>query len=93
MAKMLCLRAAAMGLSAGLVISSATFAQGVPAELPPSSYSGDQYVDSQGCIFVRVGYGAATEWVPRVGRDRPADLRYGTDNQCWPKRRAGLDVQ
>ena len=70
MTKTLWLRAAVWGLSAGLAIGSASSAQGIPAELPPSSYSGDQYVDSRGCVFVRVGFGTATEWVPRVGRDR-----------------------
>ncbi len=45
---------------------------GGPANAPPSGFTGQQFVDNRGCVFLKAGYGGQSAWVPRVGRDRKA---------------------
>lgn len=45
-------------------------AQSGPQELPPASFTGDQYVDRDGCVYIRADVNSATRWVPRVTSDR-----------------------
>lgn len=55
----------ATGVSAQLSSKTAQ-----PAEFPPASYQGRQYVDSRGCIFIRAGVDGNVTWIPRVNRAR-----------------------
>jgi hypothetical protein len=55
----------------GVSLGGAAVAQGgVPAEQPPGSFRGEQYIDSRGCVFLRTGTAAQTNWVPRVNGAR-----------------------
>ena len=41
-----------------------------PVNLPPAGFTGIQFVDNSGCVFVRAGVDGDTQWVPRVTRSR-----------------------
>jgi len=41
-----------------------------PANLPPASFDGLQYVDNDGCAFIRAGSGDVVSWAPRLNPDR-----------------------
>ncbi|MEA5163279.1 SPOR domain-containing protein [Cereibacter johrii] len=64
------IRAVSAAICALVAGAGAVSAQDGPAETPPSDFVAPQYVDSEGCVFLRAGVEGAVSWVPRVTRDR-----------------------
>ncbi len=55
-------------LTATLAGADSLLRLGGPANLPPSGFGGQQFVDNRGCLFLRAGFGTTINWVPRVDR-------------------------
>ncbi|WP_068119102.1 SPOR domain-containing protein [Tropicimonas marinistellae] len=60
----------ATAIAAEIAPANAAGGAGGPAELPPEGFDAPQYVDSEGCVFVRAELDGAVNWVPRMTRDR-----------------------
>lgn len=61
---------AAMAAATGAADAQSLRNADEPAEFPPDSFTGRQYVDSRGCVYIRAGFDGAVTWVPRVDRGR-----------------------
>ena len=59
-----------VAIVAATVAGTASLAQiGGPSNLPPTSFKGQQFVDSRGCLYLRAGFGGAVNWVARLDRN------------------------
>ena len=54
----------------GLGLANAGMAQDLPAEFPPADFVETQYIDSEGCAFIRAGISGVVNWIPRMNRQR-----------------------
>lgn len=67
---MRCFRATALAALTIMALSATAQASNAPAEPPPEGFAGRQFVDSQGCVFVRVEVDGRVGWAARLKGDR-----------------------
>lgn len=72
MMKNLALCATFMTYFAGFAQPASAQQTAIPTNFPPADYTGRQFVDNAGCVFVRAGFDGHVTWVPRVTRQRQA---------------------
>ena len=65
----------ALAVSATVLTATLAEAQGVrqlggPRNLPPAGFTGQQFADNDGCVYLRAGFGGQTTWVPRISANR-----------------------
>ena len=53
-----------------MAVTAHAQSNGIPAEFPPAGFDGNQFVDSEGCAFIKAGISGVVTWVPRVDRAR-----------------------
>lgn len=68
--RVLAIAVIAASVGVGFVQAQSSGRNAVPAEFPPSSFDGRQYVDSNGCVFIRAGISGNISWIPRITRSR-----------------------
>lgn len=90
--------AASCAISASGVSAQSLTRDAGPAEIPPASFKGSQYVDSKGCVYIRAGVDGNTNWVPRVSRARKVvcglspSIAPGTAVAAAPKPAAPVEI-
>ena len=86
----------AFGIAGPIVSNAQSIAQvGPPKNPPPASFSGPQFVDSRGCVYMRAGYNGHVTWVPRIDNAkqvlcgyRPTVIRGAAVRASAPGRRS-----
>ena len=59
-----------LAISPALLMAQSLDDAPAPAEVPPASFAGNEFVDSRGCLFIRAEINGTTRWLPLVAQSR-----------------------
>ena len=62
--------ASALMVSVSMAQAQSLSRLGEPRNLPPISFTGQQFADMDGCVFLKAGFGGQVRWVPRISANR-----------------------